>query len=60
MNIDRPQILKNRKVECRKEWGRYDLGEREVKSRECERVCSKLRKADGNPQREAPRYIREL
>lgn len=60
MNNDKPQIFKQRKTVRRKEWGRLDLDERDVKSRECERASSRSHRAGGGHHDQIPRSIREL
>lgn len=60
MPSDKPQIIKLGKRARRKEWGRLDLDERDVKSKECERVFSKSCATVSCRQTERTRQVREL
>lgn len=60
MPSEKPQIIKLGKRARRKEWGRLDLDERDVKSKECERVFSKSCAAVSCRQTDRTRQVREL
>ena len=60
MHREQPEVIKRGKGGHRKEWGRSDLEERDVKLRESERVSSKLHKAVSIHHDEAIHQIREL
>lgn len=60
MKSDKPQIIGSDKGARREEWGRLDLGERDVKPRESERIPSKLREMVCTHQTGRTRHAREL
>jgi len=60
MQIDKPQATKLGKRMRRKEWGRLDLEERDVKSTESERVSCKFFGKDNPNYSKGTRQVREL
>jgi len=60
MQIDKPQVTKLGKRTRRKEWGLLDLEERDVKSRDSERVFCKSSGIDNPNYSKCTRQVREL
>lgn len=60
MQIDTPQVIKLGKRTRRKEWGLLDLEERDVKSRDSERVFCKSSGTDSPNHSRGTRQVREL
>ena len=60
MQSDKPQVIKRGVRVRRKEWGLLDLEERDAKSRERERVFSRLTRTHDGSRSERARPVREL
>lgn len=60
MQSDKPQVIKLGKRPGRKEWGCLDLEERDVKSRECERVSCRSSSTDNRDHSDGTHQVKEL
>jgi len=60
MPSDKPQIIKLSKHSRRKEWGRFDLEESDVKPKERERVFCKSSATDNSRLSDRASQVREL